>query len=435
MTPYQIIKKKRDGGELSREEMEYFLGGYLRGEISDYQISAFLMTVYFQGMSKDETYHFTHLMLESGEKIDLSSIPGIKADKHSTGGVADTVTLILAPLVASAGVPMAKLTGRGLGHTGGTLDKLESIPGFRTDLSLPEFLQQVKDIGLAVAAQTQNLVPADKKLYAIRDVTATVDSIPLICGSVMSKKLASGADAILLDVKIGSGAFMKTEQQAEELAGLMVEVGKLAEKKVCAVISDMNQPLGSCIGNALEVKEAIEILNGLHKDSALRKLSVTLAGYLLQMGGKSHSPEEGVKLAEKQIECGQAREKMREMIKRQGGNDKVIDDLNLLPWAKFISEVNAHQGGYLTGINTEEVGNAALLLGAGRLQKDDIIDPSVGIILAKRLGEQVLEGELLAHIFSNSQEKAHEAGEKLLSALTFSPHPGEPPLLIHKIIY
>lgn len=435
MTPYQIIKKKRDGGELSREEMEYLLNGFLKGEIPDYQISAWLMAIYFQGMNRQETYQLTHLMLESGEKIDLSSIPGIKVDKHSTGGVADTVTLILAPLVASAGIPMAKLTGRGLGHTGGTLDKLESIPGFKTDLELEHFIQQVKNIGLAVASQTRNLVPADKQLYALRDVTATVDSIPLICGSVMSKKLASGAEAMVLDVKTGSGAFMKTDKQAEELARLMVEVGKLAGKKVCAVISDMSQPLGSHIGNALEVKEAIEILNGLHKDSPLRRLTIILAGILIHLGAKAAFPAEGEKIAESLLEEGKAADKMRQLIAAQGGDPQVMDNLQILPAAKFIGEVSAPVNGYFTGINTEEVGNAALLLGAGRLTKEDRIDPAVGIVLTKRLGEPVMEGEILARIYSNSESKMQPVREKLLASITFSAQPGEKIPLVHQIIF
>lgn len=434
MRPYDIIMKKRNGEILSKEEIYYMVLEYTKGNISDYQMSAFMMAVYFRGMNDEETTNLTMAMVESGETVDLSPIPGVKVDKHSTGGVGDTTTLILAPLVAAAGVPVAKMSGRGLGHTGGTLDKLESIPGLTVHLSQEEFIEQVKRIGVAVIGQTANLAPADKKMYALRDVTATIDSIPLIAGSIMSKKIAAGTDAILLDVKFGSGAFMPTIDMARELASQMVGIGKGVGRRVAAIITDMDQPLGTMIGNALEVREAVEILNGLHPKSALREVSVTLGSHLLVMGNIAKTVEEGRKIIEKKIEDGSGALKFKEMIKAQKGDPRIVDDVSLLPQAKIKRDVESVSSGYVSRIHAQQVGLAAMVLGAGRQKKEDTIDMAVGLILKKRVGEKIEKGEPLAEIHANDESKFKESKRLLIKAFNISKNrPEVPPLVLDTV--
>ncbi|MCL5774269.1 MAG: pyrimidine-nucleoside phosphorylase [Firmicutes bacterium] len=434
MRPYDIIMKKRNGEILSREEIYHVVLEYTKGSIPDYQMSAFMMAVYFSGMNDEETTNLTMAMVESGETVDLSPIPGVKVDKHSTGGVGDTTTLILAPLVAAAGVPVAKMSGRGLGHTGGTLDKLESIPGLTVSISHEEFIEQVKRIGVAVIGQTANLAPADKKMYALRDVTATIDSIPLIAGSIMSKKIAAGTDAILLDVKSGSGAFMPTIDMARELASRMVGIGKGVGRRVAAIITDMDQPLGTMIGNALEVREAVEILKGLHPGSALREVSVTLGSHLLVMGNAAKTLPEGRKIIEKKITDGSGALKFKEMIKAQKGDPHIVDDVKLLPQAKIKVDVKAGSSGYVSNIQAQQVGLAAMVLGAGRQKKEDTIDMAVGLILKKRVGETVEKGESFAEIYANDESKIKESERLLVKSFKFSSEPPEvPPLILDTI--
>ncbi|MCD6310428.1 MAG: pyrimidine-nucleoside phosphorylase [Candidatus Eremiobacteraeota bacterium] len=420
MLVYDIIRKKRDGETLTKEEIEFVVMGFVNGEIPDYQVAAFLMAIFFRGMTPQEITDLTMVMVDSGDRIDLSAIPGIKVDKHSTGGVGDTTTLVLAPLVAAAGVPVAKISGRGLGHTGGTLDKLESIPGLSTSLLMEDFIKQVREIGIAIIGQTQDLVPADKKFYALRDVTATIDSIPLIASSIMSKKIAAGSDAILLDVKVGSGAFMKDLESARGLGNAMVEIGKLAGRKVGAVISNMDQPLGSYIGNSLEVLEAIEILKGKHKDSPLYEVSMFLTAHLLVMGGVVESYEEGREKAEITLLSGKGAKKFKEMISAQGGDPEVVEDTARLPWAPVVRGVNSTDQGYITKMEAETIGKTAALLGAGRKTKEDKIDPAVGLIIRKRVGDMVYKGEELVQVHANSEEDARRAEEMYISALTIS---------------
>ena len=430
MRAFDIIKKKRDGECLTPEEIEFFIQGFVQGKIPDYQMAAFLMAVYFRNMTAEETTALTLSMTHSGETLDLASIPGVKVDKHSTGGVGDTTTIILAPLVAAAGLPVAKISGRGLGHTGGTLDKLEAIPGLSTSVAQDAFIRQVQDIGIAVVGQTADLVPADKKMYALRDVTATIDSIPLISGSIMSKKIAAAADAILLDVKVGSGAFMKTLDDARALARSMVDIGKLAGRKVAAVITDMDQPLGNYIGNALEVLEAIEILQGKHQGSPLYEVSLFLAAHLLAMGGAVPGFEPGKALAQSMLTSGAGARKFAQMIAAQGGNGGVVENPALLPAAKFLHPVKAPVSGYIAHTQAEQIGMAAMILGAGRKTKEDVIDPAVGIIIKKRRGDPVYEGELLAEIHANDMELALQAEKLYLEALHFTPGMPEPAPLI-----
>jgi pyrimidine-nucleoside phosphorylase len=420
MLPYEIIMKKRDGYSLDEKEMRFFVNGYVRCDIPDYQMAAFLMAVYFRGMTDEETTIFTRLMVESGDTVDLSPIPGIKVDKHSTGGVADTTTLVLAPLVAAAGVPVAKMSGRGLGHTGGTLDKMESIPGMTVKLTGDEFIAQVRETGLAVIGQTADLVPADRKMYALRDVTSTVDSIPLVAASVMSKKIAAGADAILLDVKVGNGAFMKNIEDARKVAEIMVSIGEGMGRKTQAIITDMNQPLGNYIGNTLEVREAIEILQGKHKDTPLYEVSLTLGSYMLYLGGVAGNPTEGRNKIEEILESGKGLEKMAQFIKSQKGNPGIVNDLSKLPEAKYKSEIASPRTGYVESFDTKKIGQCALVLGAGRVQKDDIIDPVVGLILNKRIGDRVEIGESLATIHASDREKAQESMEMFLESIKIS---------------
>lgn len=434
MLPYDIILKKRNGETLDEKELEYFINGYVEGSIPDYQMAAFLMAVYFQGMSGEETTNLTRIMVDSGEIVDLSEIEGVKVDKHSTGGVGDTTTLVLAPLVAAAGIPVAKMSGRGLGHTGGTLDKLESIPGVTVNLTSKEFIDQVKRINVAVIGQTKNLVPADKKMYSLRDVTATIDSIPLIAGSIMSKKIAAGADAIVLDVKVGNGAFMRNIEDAEKLSRLMVSIGSGMRRKTRALITDMNQPLGCYIGNALEVKEAIEILRGEHKDSDLYSVSLTLAAHMLLVGGQVVSPEEGKEKIIKILESGKGAEKMQELIEAQHGDPAVVENTDLLPKANYELEVLSPKPGFVNSFNTREVGRCALILGAGRSRKGEQIDPAVGLVVKKRIGDMVELHESLGTIYANDEDKAHQASEILLKAINIGDQKPQEIQLIKKVV-
>ena len=398
-----VIEKKRNGEVLSKEEITFFVNGYTDGSIPDYQASAFLMAIYFTGMTAEEQGYLTMAMVESGDQIDLSGIEGIKVDKHSTGGVGDTTTLILVPLVAACGVPVAKMSGRGLGHTGGTLDKLEAIEGFHIELTEEQFVKQVNDLKLAVIGQSGNLTPADKKLYALRDVTATVDSIPLIASSIMSKKIAAGANAIVLDVKTGDGAFMKTEADAKALAESMVAIGKQVGRQTMAVISDMSQPLGFAIGNALEVIEAIDTLKGQGPDD-LTELCLVLGSKMIVAGGKADSIDDARDMIKAVIADGSALELFGKLIEAQGGNAAIIHDVSLLPTAKYQIEVPALTSGYVTKMEADDIGVAAMLLGAGRATKDDEIDLAVGIVLGKKIGDAVQQGEPLAVIHTNTED-------------------------------
>ncbi|MDO8886876.1 pyrimidine-nucleoside phosphorylase, partial [Candidatus Oleimmundimicrobium sp.] len=392
--------KKRDGEKLTSKELGFMVQGFVEGEITDYQMSAFLMACYIRGLDVDETSNLTKTMVFSGKQVDLSTIAGIKVDKHSTGGVGDKTTLIVAPLVAAAGVPVAKMSGRGLGHTGGTIDKLESIPGFNPYLEENEFIRQVSEIGIAVVGATENVNPADKKIYALRDVTATVSSIPLIASSIMSKKIAGGADAIVLDVKVGSGAFMKNFDEANELAKLMVNIGQIAGRKTIALITNMDEPLGHAVGNALEVKEAINTLKG-QGPKDLTELCLALGSQMLVLG----EIEKDVKSAKEKLKnvlfSGKSLDKFAQFIEAQGGDSGVIDNYDILPKAKIVSDYLAPTGGYISSINAEAVGKAAFELGAGRVTKDDKIDSSVGIILKHKVGDHVEASDVLIEIHAN----------------------------------
>lgn len=432
MRMVDLIEKKRDGFVLSTEEIQFIVTGYTKGEIADYQMSAFLMAVYFKNMTERERADLTIAMANSGDQIDLSAIDGIKVDKHSTGGVGDTTTLVLGPLVAACGVPVAKMSGRGLGHTGGTIDKLEAIEGFHVEISSEEFIKQVNDIKLAVVGQSGNLTPADKKLYALRDVTATVNSIPLIASSIMSKKIAAGADAIVLDVKTGEGAFMKTEEDARELAHAMVGIGNSTGRKTMAIISDMSQPLGFAIGNALEVKEAIETLQGKGPED-LTELCLVLGSQMVVVGGKAETLEEARGMLEEVIANGKALEVMKQFIEAQGGNPAVVDDMDLLPQAKFVTEVPSEQDGYISFMEADEIGTAAMVLGAGRATKESEIDLAVGIVLNKKVGDRVEKGESIATIYSNTEELA-ECMKMLYNSIEYSSEPVDKVQLISALI-
>lgn len=419
MTMYDLIEKKKRGMELSKEEIEYIVYGYTDGSIPDYQMSSFLMAVWFNGMNKEETYHLTMTMMNSGEILDLSQINGVKVDKHSTGGVGDKTTLILGPIVASLGIPVAKLSGRGLGHTGGTIDKLESIPGFNTAVETEDFIGQVNDINIAVAGQTSNLAPADKKIYALRDVTATVDNISLIASSIMSKKLASGAEAIVLDVKCGSGAFMKNEEDAIALAKEMVDIGKSAGKKMVALVTDMDEPLGRYVGNSLEVYEAVLSLMG-QGDKKLMDISKVLAAHMVVSANENLSYDEAYLQVEKTLESGAALKKMVEFVARQGGDVGYILNPELLPKGEIVMEYKAKADGYVKAIQAEEVGKACLSLGGGRRTKEDVINSAVGLFLNKKKGEKVKVDETVVTIYADSEEKAKEALNILESAYEFA---------------
>ncbi|MER1999742.1 MAG: pyrimidine-nucleoside phosphorylase [Lysinibacillus sp.] len=432
MRMVDIIEKKRDGGELSEAEIKFFIDGYTNGSIPDYQASALLMAIYFQDMTDEERANLTMAMVESGDQIDLSSIEGVKVDKHSTGGVGDTTTLPLAAMVAATGVPVAKMSGRGLGHTGGTIDKMEAIPGFHVELDSEQFASQVNDLKMAVVGQSGNLTPADKKLYALRDVTGTVSSIPLIAASIMSKKIASGANAIVLDVKTGDGAFMKTVEDSKKLAHAMVKIGNSVGRNTMAVISDMGQPLGFAIGNALEVQEAIDALKGEGPED-LMELCYTLGAQMVVLGGKASTIEEARNMLEEVVANGAALEVLRKFITAQGGDASVIDDPTRLPQAKFVSEVVAKETGYVAQIEAEDIGTAAMLLGAGRATKESEIDLAVGLVLRKKVGDYVEAGESLVTVHAN-QEDITEVVEKIYSHIHLSKNPVQAPKLIEAII-
>jgi pyrimidine-nucleoside phosphorylase len=433
MLTAELIKKKRDKSVLSAEEIRFFIDGYVSGDVPDYQMAALLMAVWFNGMNVEETYDLTMAMMHSGDLIDLSSIPGVKVDKHSTGGVADTTTLVALPLVAACGGKVAKMSGRGLGHTGGTLDKLESIPGFSVSQPMERFVEIVREHGLSVIGQTGDLVPADKLLYALRDVTATIDNISLIASSIMSKKLAAGSDAIVLDVKTGSGAFMKNEGDAVALARAMVGIGKRAGKGVSAVVSDMSQPLGEAIGNALEVREAVEILQGHHGEGDLARVSLTLAARMLTASGLGSVDEAERKLWDA-LFSGAGLESLKRMISAQGGDPAVCDDTGRLPAAARCYSIEATASGFVSAMETDRIGIAALLLGAGRRTKEDRIDPAVGIWMKKRLGDPVEEGEPLADFYVNDETNLEEAVSEFQRAITIEEQKPEPPELVRTII-
>lgn len=433
MRMYDLIEKKKYGQKLTPEEIKFVVEGYTKGDIPDYQMSAWLMAIYFQGMDQEETAQLTMEMAKSGEMLSLEKISGIKVDKHSTGGVGDTTTLILAPLVAAAGVPVAKMSGRGLGHTGGTIDKLESFSGFQVELPLEKFIDNVNTYGVAVASQTGNLAPADKKIYALRDVTATVDNTSLIAASIMSKKIASGADRIVLDVKCGSGAFMKTLEEATALGEAMVQIGENVGRKTIAVITDMNQPLSSAIGNGLEVIEAIEALKG-NGPKELMEVSTVLASHMLKLANKVETLDEGKLLIESLISSGKALDTMRKWIESQGGNPLAVDDYTQLPSAKYTHIVEANEEGYVQGIHTDELGKAALILGAGRENKESIIDLGVGLKVHKRIGDKVKKGDALATLYINQRSKQQEAENFVQQAYTISKEQPTVPPLIYKVI-
>jgi pyrimidine-nucleoside phosphorylase len=429
-----VIRKKRDGGELSRSEIESLVNAYTAGDIPDYQVSAWLMAVVLRGMTRAETAALTDAMLRSGEILDLSSLSGKKVDKHSTGGVGDKTSLVLAPLAAAAGVVVPMISGRGLGHTGGTLDKLEAIPGFNVNLPVAEFRRVLENCGCAMIGQTAEIAPADRKLYALRDVTGTVESPYLICASIMSKKLAEGIDALVLDVKTGSGAFMKNEKDAAFLAALMVETGERMGKQVVALITDMDQPLGCMIGNALEVVEVVDVLRGEGPED-LRQLCLELAGWMLHLGGVSATVAEGKKRSEKLISSGEALDKFRQMVEMQGGDPRVIDDPKKLPQAQHTMTLSSPSDGYLVSLQCEEIGTACVILGGGRESKEDAVDPTVGIVLHKKVGDAVSAGEPLATIHYNAEARAQRAGELLTNSYQIADSPAhEKRPLIHRVI-
>lgn len=433
MNMVSIIQKKKDGRPLSKEEIKWFVDGYVKGDIPDYQVSALLMAIYFQGLNKEEIFHLTEAMRYSGDTIDLSSIEGIKVDKHSTGGVGDKTTLVVAPLAAACGVPIAKMSGRGLGFTGGTVDKMESIPGFRTALEPEEFLNQVNTMGMAVIGQTAHITPADKKLYALRDVTATVDNLGLISSSIMSKKLAAGSDAIVLDVKCGDGAFMENIDDAEKLAEMMVEIGKSAGRRTVAAITEMGQPLGKAVGNSIEVIEAIETLKGNGPED-ITELAVKLSGIMVYLGGKASSPEEGQTMTKEALDNGRGLEKLGEFIKAQGGNPEVISDYSLFPQHTIEKTITAQKSGYVRAIEAKKIGLASQQTGAGRATKEDDIDLSAGIIICKKIADEVREGDVLARLFGNDEKKIQQAMSIAEEAFVIEDEPCQPPQLIKKII-
>ena len=429
---YDIIHKKRNGGELSEEEIRFFIEGYTDESIPDYQAAALCMAVYFRGMTPKETSILTLAMAESGDQIDLGGIEGFTVDKHSTGGVGDKTSLIVVPIVASCGGKVAKMSGRGLGHTGGTVDKLESIPGFRTELNPDDFIKQVNGIGLCIVGQTGELAPADKKLYALRDVTATVESIPLIASSIMSKKLAAGSKGIVLDVKTGSGAFMKTVEESEKLAKEMVAIGKSAGRSVTAVITNMDIPLGDSVGNSLEVIEAIKTLKG-EGESDLTEVCLTLAAQMLSMV-TGEDEKTCYSMAKGAIDNGLAINKLREMISAQGGNANVVDDCSLFKQPKYTAEIFSECDGYIEHTDAEKIGIASVILGAGREKKGDPIDPSAGIVLKNKTGDYVKKGEPLAVFYTDDEGKIEGAKQEFLDAFTFGNERTQPQKLIYKII-
>ena len=429
-----VIRKKRDGGELSRFEIDSLIAAYTQGSIPDYQVSAWLMAVVLRGMTRGETAALTDAMLRSGEVLDLSGIATKKVDKHSTGGVGDKTSLVLAPLAAVAGVTVPMISGRGLGHTGGTLDKLEAIPGFNVNLAVPEFRRVLEVCGCAMIGQTAEIAPADRKLYALRDVTGTVESPYLICASIMSKKMAEGIDALVLDVKTGSGAFMKSEQDAAFLAELMVETGERMGKRTVALITDMDQPLGTMIGNALEVIEVVDVLRGGGPQD-LRDLCLELAAWMLHLGGVSKTVAEGKKESAKLLASGKALDRFRQMVELQGGDPRVVDDLKGLPQARHSREVLSAKNGYIASLQCEQVGTACVILGGGRERKEDSVDPAVGIVLHRKVGDRVAAGEPIATIYYNSGSRVERAQQLLEESCGISDSPpSEKRLLIHRVI-
>jgi pyrimidine-nucleoside phosphorylase len=433
MRMYDLIMKKRNGGALSNEEIEYMIKGYTNGDIPDYQMSAMTMAIYFQGMDEAETLALTMAMANSGDMLDLSSIKGIKVDKHSTGGVGDKTSLALTPMVAALGVPVAKMSGRGLGHTGGTIDKLESFAGFSTSISEKKFIDNVNRIGISIMGQTADLAPADKKLYALRDVTATVDNMSLIASSIMSKKLAAGADAIVLDVKTGSGAFMKTQEDAFALAREMVKIGNGAGRKTIAVVSNMDEPLGYAVGNALEVKEAIDTLKGNGPED-FTELCLTLGSYMLMAGGKASDFEQGVSMLKDVVKSGRALEKLAEFVEAQGGDKDMVYHPERLPRAEIIREIKSPAEGYIQRIVCDEIGICSLILGGGRETKESSIDLSVGLVLHKKVGDFVKKGESLATLHANSEKKADDAEARFIKAYTIGSTPTEKKPIIKGIV-
>ncbi|MDT1940353.1 MULTISPECIES: pyrimidine-nucleoside phosphorylase [Carnobacterium] len=432
MRMVDIIEKKRDGQELTKAEINFVITGYTNGTVPDYQMSALAMAIYFKDMTNQEITDLTMAMVESGEQIDLSAIHGIKVDKHSTGGVGDTTTLVLAPLVAAVGVPVAKMSGRGLGHTGGTIDKLEAIKGFNVEISNDEFIQLVNRDQVAVVGQSGDLAPADKKLYGLRDVTGTVDSIALIASSIMSKKIAAGADAIVLDVTTGDGAFMKNEKDAERLAKTMVQIGKLANRQTMAIISDMSQPLGLAIGNSLEVKEAIDALKG-EGPADLMEMVYVLGSQMVVLAKKADTLEAARELLKEAIQSGAATTKFKEMIRNQGGDESIVDHPENLPQAEFVIELPAKESGYISEMVADQLGIAAMLLGAGRRTKEDTIDYSVGLMLHKKVGDSVTAGEPLVTVYANSQT-IDDVKTKIYENIFITKEKVVEPTLIHQII-
>ncbi|EGQ3249923.1 pyrimidine-nucleoside phosphorylase [Staphylococcus pseudintermedius] len=431
MRMVDIIAKKRDGHALTKEEIEFVVNGYTNDDIPDYQMSSLAMAIFFQDMTDEERAYLTMAMVESGDQIDLSNIEGIKVDKHSTGGVGDTTTLVLAPLVAALDVPVAKMSGRGLGHTGGTIDKLESVEGFHVEISEEAFVKLVNEDKVAVIGQTGNLTPADKKIYALRDVTATVNSIPLIASSIMSKKIAAGADAIVLDVKTGNGAFMKTVDDAEQLAHAMVKIGNQVGRQTLAIISDMSQPLGRAIGNALELQEAIDTLKGEGPED-LTELVLTLGSQMVVLAQKAKDLDEARGMLQEVIDNGKALEKFKTFLSNQGGDASVVDDPSKLPTAQYQFELPAKRSGVVSEMIANEIGIASMMLGAGRQTKEDVIDLAVGLVLNKKVGDRVEEGESLLTIYANSED-VEQVKQKLYDNITISDH-AEQPQLIHTII-
>ena len=429
----QIIEKKKLGGALSQQEIAFFIAGATDGSIPDYQLSALLMAIRLNGMNRSETSKLTLSMAHSGDMLDLSAIQGIPVDKHSTGGVADTTTLIVGPLVAACGVPVAKMSGRGLGHTGGTIDKLESIPGFSTEINMDAFIAQVRRIGIAVIGQTKDLAPADKALYLLRDITSTVDSLPLIASSIMSKKLASGAQAIVLDVKTGAGAIMHSLEQSVELAQVMVRIGADAGRSMIALVTDMDEPLGSHVGNALEVKEAIDVLAGRVKGPLL-DVSMELGTQMLIAAGAADNAQGARQMLGAALSSGQGMDKLRELITAQGGDARVCGDTRLLPQAKFVSDVHLNASGSIHSMDTQRIGYLAQHMGAGRKTKTDIIDPSVGFVLHHRIGDAVRKGDVIATVHARSEADLTLATEELLQAITVLPEPADPLKLVHAIV-
>ena len=433
MRTVDLILRKRDGGELAPEEVQFLVDGYTRGEIPDYQMSAFLMAVFFSSMTDREVSRLTECMMHSGEMMDLSEIPGMKVDKHSTGGVGDKTSLIVAPLAASAGVVVPMMSGRALGHTGGTLDKLESIPGFRTDLSPEEFRAVLKEHGLCFIGQSDRLAPADGKLYALRDVTGTVESVPLIASSIMSKKMAEGVDALVLDVKVGNGAFMKRQVDARRLAAMMVGIGRRLDKRVQALITDMNQPLGFAVGNALEVMEASQTLQNAGP-ADLTRLSIELAARMIFLGKKTESLDEARRLAEQKLVDGSGYRKFKQVIQAQGGNAQALDKFELLPNATGMREIASPRAGYVSVIDAELVGTASNMIGAGRERKEDLIDPAVGVILEVKVGEKVDAGSVLCRLYYTREDHVEEAAELVEDAFRISGQRPEERELILEVV-